>query len=204
MEILKNLDESHFGDYLLYDLWPPVTAWALLAGFDWFEDIEYLSEFISFYNEFEQGYEDEVRCHAEEVRIYRLKRENLRRLKNFWVSGEKGEDSQSPKYFIDWALSKRFLPYWLDWAIEQKLYVPMNEANKVQTIIFDTISTYPPELDLAIKAWQAVSASEGKGKPKAQIRAWLDANAKELSNEAKERISIVCNWDKLGGATRTD
>ena len=31
---------------------------------------------------------------------------------------------------------------------------------------------------------------------------WLDENT-DLSKEAKERISIVANWDKLGGATKT-
>ena len=62
---------------------------------------------------------------------------------------------------------------------------------------------YPSELDLAIQAWQAVSTSEGKGKPKARIKEWLDNNT-DLKNEAKERIAIVCNWDKLGGATRSD
>lgn len=73
-----------------------------------------------------------------------------------------------------------------------------------QTIIFDkTSSTYPPELDLAIQAWQEVSSIEGKGKPKARIRKWLDDNTK-LSNTAKERIEIIANWEKLGGATSTD
>lgn len=62
---------------------------------------------------------------------------------------------------------------------------------------------YPIELDFALKAWIAVTNSEGKGKPKARIRAWLDANT-NLSNEAKERIAIVANWDKLGGATKTN
>lgn len=64
-------------------------------------------------------------------------------------------------------------------------------------------ATYPSELDLAIQAWQAISTSEGKGKPKARIKEWLDNNS-DLKNEAKERIAIVCNWDKLGGATRSD
>ncbi len=64
--------------------------------------------------------------------------------------------------------------------------------------------TYPPELDLALQAWRAVSATEGKGKPKARIRAWLDINASHLSNDAKKRISILANWDKKGGATRAD
>ena len=69
--------------------------------------------------------------------------------------------------------------------------------------LFDKAGTsYPPELDLAIQAWRAATASEGKGKPKAKIKAWLDANTK-LSNEAKERIAIVANWEKTGGATTT-
>ena len=63
--------------------------------------------------------------------------------------------------------------------------------------------TYPPELDLAMQAWEAVRNDKGKGKPKAKVKAWLDKNTK-LSNEAKERISTVVNWDKTGGATRTD
>ena len=73
--------------------------------------------------------------------------------------------------------------------------------------LFDKTSpSYPLELDAAIKAWLAVSSNKEKGKPKAKIRAWLDSHAtfKKLSNEAKERIATVANWDKLGGATRTD
>lgn len=62
---------------------------------------------------------------------------------------------------------------------------------------------HPSELYSAIKAWQAVNASPGKGQPKARIRAWLDENAKDLSNEAKERIATAANWHKVGGATRT-
>jgi len=80
----------------------------------------------------------------------------------------------------------------------------LQEVEKPLNLSFDkTSNTYPLELDLAIQAWQAVSSSEGKGKPKARIRAWLDSNAK-ISNEAKERISIIANWEKTGGATSTD
>lgn len=79
-----------------------------------------------------------------------------------------------------------------------------NEPNNdTQELFVKADSKYPPELDLAFKAWQAVSSTDGKGKPKARIRAWLDSNTK-ISNEAKERISIVANWDKSGGATSTD
>jgi hypothetical protein len=70
-------------------------------------------------------------------------------------------------------------------------------------MLFDSSKpNYPIELDFAVKAWQAVSTSEGKGKPKARIKKWLDDNTK-LSNEANERIATVANWDKAGGATKT-
>ena len=77
-------------------------------------------------------------------------------------------------------------------------------ADNAAPLAFDKASaTYPPELDIALQAWRAVSTTEGKGKPKARIKAWLDTNTK-LSNEAKERIAIVANWEKTGGSTRTD
>lgn len=73
-----------------------------------------------------------------------------------------------------------------------------------QSVSFDkSCASYPIELDLALQAWRAVTSSKAKGKPKARIKKWLDDNT-NLSNEAKERISIVANWDKSGGATRSD
>lgn len=68
---------------------------------------------------------------------------------------------------------------------------------------------YPPELGIAILAWRAISSlGANKGRtPKQTIREWLDKKYptdKELSNEAKERISIVANWNKSGGSARTD
>lgn len=66
---------------------------------------------------------------------------------------------------------------------------------------------YPPELNIAIRAWSAVSASTGKGKAKARIRKWLDENypdKKELSIAARERISVVVNWDNRGGPEKSE
>ena len=133
------------------------------------------------------------------------------RLNSLWVNGHAQNKSYSPEYFIDWALSKRFRPHWLDWAIEQKLYTPKElrnlpapAQNTPAAPEFDKASpTYPPELAYALEAWRAVSATEGKGKPKARIKAWLDTNTK-LSDKAKERIAVVANWEKLGGATSTE
>lgn len=77
-------------------------------------------------------------------------------------------------------------------------------TDKVDQPVFDKESSvYPPELDIALQVWREVSATDGKGKPKARIKGWLNSNTK-LSAEAKERIAIVVNWSKTGGATRID
>ena len=113
-------------------------------------------------------------------------------------------ECNTPDNWIERALTKNISIPWLDFAIEHGFYKSETTPTQIEKPIFDKASsTYPVELDLAIQAWQAVIGNLGKGKPKSQIRAWLDANTK-LANEAKERISIVANWDKTGGATRTD
>jgi hypothetical protein len=106
------------------------------------------------------------------------------------------------KDFISWCGKNNFsIPEkFISRAITNNI-VP---AENAEPLVSDKSSeTYPPELDIAFQAWRAVSATEGKGKPKARIRKWLDTNAIHLSNEAKERIVTVANWDKSGGATRT-
>ena len=199
MEQKQVWNDSKLTDYLLYDTWQPYNAWCVLASLDYHKNNLKLGEAIDNMvlldnfpiQDYEVSYKNEIL-------------DKVDRLRDFWHSGGMDNSNHPPSYFIEWAISKRIIPEWLDWAVVQKLYVPMKGKNNSQTIIFDTTSTmYPPELDLAIKAWQAVSSSGGKGKPKARIKDWLDNNT-DLRNEAKERISIVCNWDKLGGATRTD
>lgn len=77
-------------------------------------------------------------------------------------------------------------------------------ASQSKSAEFDKGSpTYPPELATALDAWCAVSAIDGKGKPKARIQAWLEENTR-LSEKAKERIAVVCNWEKQGGASLSE
>lgn len=199
MAILQNWNNTKLQDYLLFDYWLPYQGWCILAGLDTGNKDNFLLDFDLELTEDEKD--------AMEVKRYKNQLiNNVDRLREFWLSGQNDDVYQPPAYFIEWALSKRFRPDWLDWAIEKKLYIPSSKAEiEGRTNIFDKNSaTYPPELDLALQAWQAVSNNNGKGKPKARIKKWLDINTTELSNEAKERISIVANWDKLGGATRTD
>ncbi len=102
------------------------------------------------------------------------------------------------------------LSEFVSWCVKTKLQISNELADKHDgnktppPPDFDKANPkYPPELDLALQAWRAISTTEGKGKPKGRIKAWLGSNTK-LSEEAKTRISIVANWDKSGGATSTD
>lgn len=125
---------------------------------------------------------------------------NYRRIddtpKTLSMNGIEFCDLNIPK-FAKWALS-------VNWEIPPELAALTSDELESSKMLFDTSkSNYPIELDFAVKAWQAVSATESNVKPKARIKAWLNANASELSDEAKKRICVVANWDKKGGATKT-
>lgn len=91
----------------------------------------------------------------------------------------------------------------LAWSLPDRFPRTVQTNDAAQPIFDNTHPNYPSELDIALQAWRAVSTTADKGKPKARIKAWLDSNTK-LSNEAKERIATVANWDKTGGATRAE
>lgn len=203
MEPKQNWDDSNLTDYLLYGNWYPYQGWCLLAGaapVPIRKEVKPLDLKTVLFELTPDDYKKWIK-HVE------LK---IDRLRDFWFSDDLPEENKSPSFFIEWALSKRFRPDWLDWAIEKGLYTEKQVATiNIALLPFDVTSdTYPPELAAALQAWQAASANKGKGKPKAKIREWLDScklkiNGKELSNDAKERIATVANWDKSGGATRT-
>ena len=98
------------------------------------------------------------------------------------------------RVFSAWALARK-------WDVPDKLKELAEQAPVSEAFAFDEDSeTYPAELDAAFNAWRAVKRSPSPDKsPKQLIRQWLDRNYKDLSNEAKDRISIVCNWNQAGG-----
>lgn len=68
---------------------------------------------------------------------------------------------------------------------------------------------YAPELAAAVRAWQAVTDTEGKGTPKRRLTEWLRENAdkfarkgNEVSDKAIERMATVANWQQGGGAPK--
>lgn len=65
--------------------------------------------------------------------------------------------------------------------------------------------TYPPELDIALQAWRAVTNQRDPSKAaKEQIREWLKKHYPKLSKEARERIATVCNWERAGGRKKKE
>lgn len=223
MENKQHWKNSNLGDYLRYGFWQPYNAWCLLAGFD-YKKVDKKSEddfdlhcsldpesfkidgTLAFEIESLGASEDHLRriC-ASASRDLNAMRANVRRLRDFWISDQLEDKHYSSDYFIEWALSKGFRPEWLDWASENRLYVG---GGSVSADVFDEADPcYPFELDIALKAWRTISAEHkgsGSKKPKALIVKWLNENYPRLTNEARERISTVANWDKVGGAPRTD
>ncbi len=60
-------------------------------------------------------------------------------------------------------------------------------------------STYSKKLDIALQAYRAVSANLVNGKTiKQQALDWINTNHREITNEAKEDIAKVVNWDQSG------
>ena len=198
----QDWDMTDLNDYLLYDRWEEQQAWCLLVGLDYLEDHETQHTALDISFNF---------CPSKETgeKMMRRMRADHLRLRAFWINSNQERDSYAPSSYINWALSKRFSPPWLDWAIKRKLYVPEQGLNSGQLDTTDTIETYtfdpkstiyPNELELACQAWRAVSSTNGKGTPKERITKWLKDNT-DLSNSAIGRISIVANWKKVGGVT---
>lgn len=211
---MQNWNKSRLQDYLLYDKWQPFFSWQILAGFDGeltcstrSERVELDSEYLlDLASKHLLGYASGITSDDEYIDKNQIQKmlNNIDRLESFWRSSNWEGMPKSPASFIDWALSKHIRPNWLDWAIENKLYIPKGSIDTTSAPWSDkTKPCYAPELDLALRAWQAISSSEGKGKPKLRIGKWLDENHPELSDAAKLRISIVSNWHKKGGATST-
>lgn len=92
-------------------------------------------------------------------------------------------------------------------------FFPANETSPEDPASFMDPSHehFAPELALAVSAWRALASEQRfvRG-PKSAIESWIERNPDawkgdgELSISAKERISVLVNWKKNGGAPSTD
>jgi hypothetical protein len=113
---------------------------------------------------------------------------------------------------IDWNETTVVRGDLLNWAASKGLGFPKHfpeDQVPIQGFQDPEGKHFAPELALAVVAWSAVSANDiGATSPKAAIREWLDRNEgawkghRPLTNDAKERISTLVNWNKSGGAPK--
>lgn len=89
------------------------------------------------------------------------------------------------------------------WCDARAIFHPWHNGRRA---IVEAVNPYPPELRAAIEAFNAVHgdpSTTAKRSPKAALTAWLKANKRDLSANARERIATVANWQPTGGAPKT-
>jgi hypothetical protein len=196
----QNWELSRLQDYLLYDEWDKESGFRVLVGFDYDT------------RGFRPNNNDETDYYAvpldpslEEQRINDYKslvdhmRVQFNRLEDIWGKAKLRENQiHPPSYFIEWAISKKIRPPWLDWAIEHKLYVPKQEAiqEKIETANADTIySTKWLEIQQAAIA-EFFSPRREVDAMKEVVVPWIESKAikagiKNPKNVAKAIFTII-------------
>ena len=131
----EDWERSGLADYLLYDYWVSYRAWYVLAGYHYYaetdSDFNILIDSALNKRLALECFEFDVAPRAEEERAEMEK--NANRLHKFWINAGHINDPHPPQFFIEWALSKRIRPAWLDWAIERGLYTPKQETAQIAT-----------------------------------------------------------------------
>lgn len=119
----QDWDKSNLADFLLLDSWKPYNAFRVLAGFKYhspeyeFDPDSSLDGSVGYCGGWEPT--DVDLCYLEKMKSIEA------RLTYFWEEGighggRIGENK--PRDFIEWAISKKCRPDWLDWAIEHGYY----------------------------------------------------------------------------------
>jgi len=122
--------------------------------------------------------------------------------------------------FVKWAHSKNMPSYRQSLLQSKKTQLPVTVQTEHQPVqpaplllpmpaFLDPSNPLSPvEMRAAADVWEIVVSSGAHERAKSvkdAMRAALDAHPEHsiLSNEAKKRISVVANWNKDGGATKT-
>jgi hypothetical protein len=162
----KNWELSGLEDLLLYDFWTPYQGWCILAGLD--------------YRILDRGEKQKALfINSDDITDYLFSCDEVDRLRDFWLNADKGDTVQRPSFIIDWALSKRFKPDWLEWAIQKKLYETTESKISASAI-------FPPyETDLLKLLNLAISEFFNPRKiidaKKEEVTQWLKDKGAELN-----------------------
>jgi hypothetical protein len=170
----KNWEFSGLQDLLLYDFWTPYQAWCILAGLDYrmLDKGEKLKAlFIS----------------TDDITDFLFCTEEVDRLRDFWLISGIGERNLNPKFFIDWALTKRYKPKWLEWAIQENLYQP------TEVVISSTTAVLPYETDLlkllnlaVLEFFNPRKVSDAK---KEEVTQWLKDKGAEINIVVSDNVA---------------
>ena len=186
-EKIQNQDWSKTGlkDYLLYDKWDQNSACCVLAGLDFHQNRESKGDMLldteNYFDFLADGYEKIL----DQISI------DYSRLKAFSATSDQEREYDTPRAYIDWALSKQFKPLWLDWAIGKNLYIPKQEAiqEKIETANADTIySTKWLEVQQAAIE-EFFSPRHEVDAKKEEVIQWIEMKAKELKIRDPNRIA---------------
>ena len=186
-EKIQNQDWSETGlkDYLLYDRWDQDSAWAVLAGLNFHQTGKstggmLLDKETLFY--FVEGDYENIQA---QIRISFL------RLKAFSENSGQQRKYDTPRAYIDWALSKQFKPLWLDWAIEHKLYEPNQEVSQNKTGTVTLTTTYSTKwLEIQQAAiLEFFSPRREVDAKKEEVILWIETKAKEFKIRDPNRIA---------------
>ena len=187
----QNWELSRLQDYLLYDTWDVEPALRLLAGFNYIEGPGQLRG-MSYYPGLDPSIEvNMIEGDKFEYAFLKELEDCAIRLKNFWLRSNNKREKYPPSFFIEWALSKRSRPPWLDWAIEHGLYVPEQEAikKKIETTnIYTIYSTKWLEVQQAAIE-EFFSPRHEVDAKKEEVIQWIEMKAKELKIRDPNRIA---------------
>ena len=181
----QNWSETVLDKYLLYDKWDELSAWRVLAGFHFSRDPESIGfMLLDSKNELDLKIKDRRNIQTVlELDHYYLKR--------FSENSDQEREYDTPRAYIDWALSKRFKPLWLDWAIEHKLYEPKQEASQNMTGTITPATTYSTKwLEIQQAAIQEFFSPRHEVDAKRDaVISWIETKAEELKITAPNRIA---------------
>ena len=172
-----NWNETRLSTYLRYGNWTPFNSLLLIAGFEYkaFSEIDhFLSRPVEDYKDvyattlfhyLNDPFDSDILVdpHLIENYIYDLTSKmlcNFFMLLELWQSDNLDDSEEHPpKYFIEWALSKHIRPEWLDWAIENKYYILMQEA-EVSPVNFAATT---PTKTVQMQRWRPAFSYESDG-----------------------------------------
>ena len=193
----QDWEDSRLREYLFYDYWSPHIGVCTLCGFDYrasnSANLSAPTQFSfgsalspsAFMNSNSKDQEA-----AEE--LLRRMNEDMDRLGAFWAySGNDFEEAYySPAFFIEWAISKRCHPDWLDWAIKWKLYVPKQKVENTASPD-EKVASLPGQSQLAMNA------------TKGEVTAGRPATVVETKAQRQDRRLAACEAARLVMPERT-